>query len=98
MEVTLESTKLRLIQLIISINDAIALAELERKAFEITEKPVKNKPAINLAIKPILSNISLEEIDKKQNYQPVSYAKFRRDADKLNLKEPIEELLTLLTK
>lgn len=36
--------------------------------------------------------------DKKQNYQPVPYEKFRRDADQLDLKEPIEELLTLLTK
>lgn len=98
MDVKLESTKLRLIQLIMNINDAITLVELERKAFEITEKTTKNKPAISLAVKPILSNISLEEIDKKQNYQPVSYAQFRRDADKLKLKEPIEELLTLLTK
>ena len=98
MEVNLESTKLRLIQLIMSINDDIALIELERKASEITEKTEENHPDINLAVKPILSNISLEEIDKKQNYHPVSYEEFRMDADKLNLEESIEELLTLLTK
>ena len=98
MEVKLESTKLRLIQLIMSINDEIALVELEKKVSEITEKSEENNPDIDLAVKPILSNISLDEIDKKQNYRPVSYKEFRKDADKLNLKEPIEELLTLLTK
>lgn len=98
MDVNLESTKLRLIQLIMSINDNITLVELEKKASEITEKSELIHPDIDLAVKPILSNISLEEIDKKQNYQRVSYKEFRVDADKLNLKEPIGELLNILTK
>lgn len=98
MEVNLENTKLRLIQLIMSINDAITLTELEKKASEITGKLDKPIPNVELAVKPIRSNVSLEEIDRKQNYHPVSYQKFRADADKLEFEQPIEELLAMLTK
>ena len=98
MDIDLENTKLRLIQLIMSLNDDDALTELERTASELTEKIEEDSPNVNLAVRPILSNISLDEIDKKQGYSPVSYEKFRKDADKLNLEEPVEELLTLLTK
>jgi len=98
MDINLENTKLRLIQLIMSLNDDIALTELERTASKITEQSAGNNPDVNLAVRPIFSNLSLDEIDRRQDYHPVSYEKFRKDADKLNLEEPVEELLTLLTK
>lgn len=98
MELNIESTKLRLIELIMSINDNSALVELEKKVHEVSVDLIEETPDVNLAIKGIRSNVSLEEIDKEQNYHPVSYEKFRKDADKLELDEPIEELLAMLTK
>ncbi len=98
MDLNLASTKLRLIQLIMSINDDSTLLSLEKKVLEITKKPTEKELNVDLAVKPIRSNVSLEEIDKEQNYSPVSYLKFREDADKLAIEEPIEELLAMLTK
>lgn len=101
MELNIESTKLRLIELIMSINDNNALVELERKVHEVSDTSaelIEETPDINLAIKGIRSNVSLEDIDREQNYRPVSYEEFRKDADKLALDEPIEELLAMLTK
>ena len=98
MELNLANTKLRLIQSIMSINDDNTLLALERKLFEITNKSTEKGLNVDLAVKPIRSNVSLEEIDKEQNYSPVSYLEFRKDADKLDIEEPIEELLTMLTK
>lgn len=81
-----------------SINDDNALSTLERKAIEITDESTEKRLRVDLAVKPIRSNVSLEEIDKEQNYSPVSYEKFRADADKLEINESIEELLGMLTK
>ncbi|MEZ4688275.1 MAG: hypothetical protein R3B47_20105 [Bacteroidia bacterium] len=81
-----------------SINDNAALAALEQRLVEVAEEPAIAWPRISLAVKPLRSNVSLEEIDMEQNYSPVSYEQFRADADKLGIKEPIDELLSLLTK
>ena len=81
-----------------SINDDNTLIALEQKAIEITDESNEQGLNVDLAVKPIRSNLSLEEIDKEQNYNPVSYEKFRADADKLGINEPIEELLAMLTK
>ena len=64
----------------------------------IEGNPISKTPNIFDAIKPIRSNISLEQIKKEQNYKPISYKEFRKIADELALEEPIEELLALLTK
>jgi len=56
----------------------------------------KNKLNVFDAVKPIRSNVSLEQIMAEQNYKPISYKEFRKLADKLELEEPIEELLALL--
>ena len=97
MDLKIESTKLRLIQLILSINDKGALMDLEKKVHEVSDEFNGKKPDINLALKSIRSNVSLAEIDKEQNYRPVTDEAFRRDADQLAFNEPIEELLALLT-
>lgn len=57
----------------------------------------KKKPNVWNAVKPIRSNVSLEQIMLEQNYQPISYQKFRELADKLELKESIEDLLSDLS-
>ena len=97
MNISLEEKKLRLIQLIMSITDDQALNALEKEAVKIKAE-AESVPDVNDAIRPLRSNLSLEEIAKTQGYQPVTYQQFREDADQLKLEEPIEELLAMLTK
>ena len=94
----IDSKKIKLIQLIMSIDDDDALAVLEAKANEFSDLAVHSSPELDKAVKPIRSHITLEEIDKEQGYKPVSYNKFRSDADKLQIEGPIEGLLSDLTK
>lgn len=98
MVLNIDRKKIKLIQLIMSIDDDNALAVLEEKASEFSDLSVERLDDLNKAVKPIRSNVTLEEIDKGQGYEPVSYSKFRSDADKLQIEEPIEELLSDLTK
>ena len=49
-------------------------------------------------IKPILENITLEEIIKKQNYKGTNWALITQIADEMAIEEPIEDLLAQLTK
>ena len=96
MSLDIENTKLRLIELIISINDDTMLSLLEEEANKIKERVEPQQPDIRKAVKPIRSNVSLEEIKRDQNYTPISYLEYRSQADALELNEPIEELLSLL--
>lgn len=96
---TLHLRKLNIIEIIMGINNDDALAEIENQAIKI-KKQISEKPKLNVkdAVKPIRSNVSLEEIMAEQNYKPVSYKEFRKIADQLEIEESIEELLALLTK
>ena len=89
--------KLSIIEIIMGINNDAALKVIEDEALKIKDQ-VSKTPNIFDAIKPIRSNVSLEQIKKEQNYKPISYKEFRKIADELALEEPIEELLALLTK
>jgi hypothetical protein len=96
MSVDVESTKLRLIELIMSINDDTVLTLLEEEANKIKQRVEPQLPDVSKAVRPLRSNVSLEEIKQEQNYTPVSYQEYRSQADALELHEPIEELLSLL--
>jgi len=67
------------------------------EALKKAEKVLKEaslKPDIQQAVKPIRTNVSLEDIKAAQNYQPISYEEFRKIADELDMKESVEELLS----
>jgi len=67
------------------------------EALKKAEKVLKEaslKPDIQQAVKPIRTNVSLEDIEAAQNYQPISYEEFRKIADELDMKESVEELLS----
>lgn len=42
--------------------------------------------------------VPLDEIVAQQQYQPITYAEFRSIADEIEIEEPIQELLGMLTK
>ena len=94
---SVEVRKLSIIEIIIGIDNDKALAEIESEALRVKEQ-ITNIPNVFDAVKQIRSNISLEQIMEEQNYKPISYDEFRKLADKLEIEEPIEELLGLLTK
>ncbi len=50
------------------------------------------------AVKPVRKGVSLQEIMDEQDYQPVEYAIFRANADKIEWEESLEELLKALEK
>ncbi|MEM9846872.1 MAG: hypothetical protein AAF847_03215 [Bacteroidota bacterium] len=49
------------------------------------------------AVKPIRKNVSLEQILEEQNYKPIDREEFFNAADDLNIEEPLDELLAMLT-
>ena len=89
--------KLNIIQIIMGIDNDAALEAIEMEALKISAQIMK-MPNVFDAVKPLRSNVSLEEIMQEQNYHPISYEEFRAIADELEMEEPIEELLALLTK
>ena len=94
---TIESRKLDIIKVVMDIQNEEALSKFEGEATKLKNNQ-NGKPSIQDAIKPIRKNISLEQLKKEQNYQPISYEAFRQLADKIEIEEPIEELLAMLTK
>jgi len=94
---TLESRKLDVIKLVMEVQNEEVLSKFEDEAIKIKDN-YNFKPDIADAIKPVRKNVSLEQLKKEQNYQPVSYQEFRQLADKIEIEEPIEELLATLTK
>lgn len=80
-----------------SIENEGILTKFEDEAIKIKAQK-NNQLKLSKAIKPIRTNVTLEQLKKEQNYQAISYEEFRQLADKIEIKEPIEELLGMLTK
>lgn len=89
----LKERKYKLIQIIKQINDEKILAELESVL-----AANRQIPSFLEAISIPKKFRSIEEIKKEQNYQPIDKEEFFRQVRKLNIEEPIEDLLAMLTK
>lgn len=94
---TIESLKLNIIEIVMSIQNEDILAKFQDEAIKIKAQKYIT-PKLSNAIKPVRSNVSLEQLKKEQNYQAISYKEFRQLADKIEIEEPIEDLLEMLTK
>ncbi|MEN0006023.1 MAG: hypothetical protein AAF798_17870 [Bacteroidota bacterium] len=57
-----------------------------------------DEPLFMRGVKTIRENVTIEEMMAEQNYQPISYEKFRALADKIEWKESLDELLEALSK
>jgi len=93
MAIDTRNRKFKLIELVMSTDNDEVLKKAEAVLSEAALVP-----DIQHAVKPIQSNVSLEDIKKEQNYQPISYKEFRVMADELNWDESVEELLLMLSK
>ena len=88
-----EKRKNALIKKILEIDSETELAEVE-KALRVVwvqdEKLMKY-------IKPARKKIDLEEMVKEQNYKPIDRKVFFEKLDALQIEEPLEDLLNMLT-
>lgn len=91
MILNLDSRKYRLMKLIMDLDD--------EKSIELLENQVKQldpKAPFWKAIRPIRQKFSLEEMIAGQNYKPVDADTFFKQADEIQMKESIEEMLEIL--
>ena len=91
MILNLDSRKYRLMKLIMDLDD--------EKSIELLENQVKQldpKAPFWKAIRPIRQKFSLEEMIAEQNYKPVDADTFFKQADEIQMKESIEEMLEIL--
>lgn len=91
-----ETRKLNIIRVVMSIDNIEALKRIEKQAINIKEET--EKPHVFDAVKPIRENVTLEQIVAEQNYKPISYQAFRKKADRIEWDDSLEELLEMLTK
>jgi len=97
MTIDIRNKKFDLIEFIKNIEDSSLLDKIERTIIKLNEdaQPLTD---IEKAVKPIRTNVTLDQIDQEQSYTPFNYKEFRALADALELEEPIEDLLEMLTK
>lgn len=109
---TLDTKKVRLVNYIRSIRDEDFLDFLEKlfeqkkavgadtneiEVIKIESSAVQNKILVDL-LEPGEEKTDLEKILREQNYQGPNKRRFKRVVKQLNIQEPIEDLLALLTK
>ena len=92
----LELRKYHLISLIIALQDEDSLSALEAY---LSQKSILNTSDLLLTklAKPMRKTISVEELVKEQDYKSPSLESIRKLAREIDIQEPIEELLKMLT-
>ena len=49
------------------------------------------------AVKPIRQSVTIAQLIDEQNYTPIKAEEFYKEVAELNIEEPLEELLAMLT-
>lgn len=95
MTVNINNIKNSIISIVSKIND---VAKLERiyKQLERDEFVAALKPDIKHVITEITEGLTYVEILADQDYQPITYNKFRALADEIEWDHSLEELLSAL--
>ena len=88
--------RMSLIELIMEVSDEELLDAIREEALQLIQRAEK-KPDPFDAVKPIRENVSLEQLMEEQNYKPIDYNTFRSLAEKVELDDPIDDLLADLT-
>ncbi len=99
--------KLRIIQAIMNLEKELSIKKIEQELAHLyefervnrkTDDQIQGEGYLWSLVQPIKEHITLEEMIKQQNYRPIEREKFFEKASKINIQEPIEELLGMLTK
>lgn len=91
--------KLDIIEILFKVDDVGLLTSIRRQ-LELVDKVEDKKeiPAFMEGITTIRESVSLADIMAEQNYQPITYQRFRAKANELEWDNSLEELLTILKK
>jgi len=87
--------KLKLIEEIMQLKQEQSLQKIE-EAIKTLSEAEKKSEKFKKTIKPTRQSISVQEMIKEQQYKPIKKDKFYKKVSKLNIKEPLDELLSML--
>ena len=87
----LDDRKKHIIREIMKINDESSLEAIENQLAVSPSSVLREK-----ILRPVRATISLEEMIKEQNYQPIEREEFFELAAAIGIEESIEELLAQL--
>jgi hypothetical protein len=85
----IQNWKNRLIERLYNTKDIAVLQEVETAL----KKPTSLEERI---FKPMRKTITVEELEKEQNYKPMTAEAFFKEVDAIGLNENIDELLKML--
>lgn len=88
----IDSRRLKLIKQIMEIADEEVLLKIENQIDALQS----SQSLRNQILKPTRDNITLEELKKEQNYQPIKREEFFALAESIGIEESIEDLLAEL--
>jgi len=87
----IDSKKYKLIEEITGITSESEIEEIQRYV-----KLLRLKSKHGDIFNGIRESVSIEEMKKEQNYQPMSKEEFYRLVDEINITEPLDDLLKML--
>ena len=90
MVANLERRKIKLIEQIIKLDSEKAISKLE------VEVEGLNNDLFWEAVKPIRREVSIEQMIHEQNYKPLNKEEFYDEVAKIDITEPLEDLLAML--
>lgn len=95
----LELHRYKLIALIMQVQDVALLIKMEEVLEKMPEvQPLEEvQPAYMRAVKPLRKGVTLEQLVEESGYKPITWEEFYPLVENLNIEEPIEDLLAMLT-
>ncbi len=90
---SLSERKYRLITQLTQVYDEKKLATLEAFLTDTGPDELLTKVA-----KPMRKTVTIEELAREQNYKGIEPDEFQRIVERLDIQEPLDELLAALTK
>ncbi|MEM1119185.1 MAG: hypothetical protein AAGJ18_01970 [Bacteroidota bacterium] len=95
MTLSFKDWKLKLVEELLQLKEEQSLRKIEKEIKYLSE--TEKKAALRQKVyRPTRATISIEQMKKEQNYQPINKEDFYKKAAKLNIREPLEELLSML--
>lgn len=95
MTLNIQDRKLRLIRRIAALEDEQALSDIEAR---LHSNDAPDTDVFHDIIKPTRQQLTVADLIEEQNYTPITKEVFYEKVEKLNIEEPLEDLLAMLTK
>ena len=94
--------KLKIIQAIMDLKDEFSINKIEKEIAYLHKaekvRQVNEDDSFWELVQPVKEHITIEEMIEQQHYKPIEKEAFFAKAKKIEIEEPIEELLAMLTK